>query len=79
MVVKDHPFQLFHLSVQDHCPKHGYSGTNTPNSPVGIGEGDEGELFGAVQNQVLCHLAEMSGTQGGPEEELRWRDADTFF
>lgn len=46
--------------------------TDTHNSPVGIGEGDEGELLGAVQDQVLCHLTEMSGTQGGPEQELRW-------
>lgn len=49
------------------------------NSPVGIREGDEGELFGAVQDQVFCHLAEMSGTQGGPEQELRWQNTDKLF
>lgn len=65
--------------VKDHCPHWGYSGTNTHNSPVGIGEADEGKLFGAVQDQVLCHLAEMSGAQGGPEQELRWPNADTWF
>lgn len=48
------------------------------NSPVGIGEGDEGELLGAVQDQVLCHLTEVSGTHGGPEQELGWQKADTF-
>lgn len=40
------------------------------NWPVGIREGDEGELFGAVQHQVLSHLTEMGQTQWSPEQEL---------
>lgn len=41
------------------------------NGPVGVGEGDEGELFCAVQDQVLSHLTSMSQTQGSPEQEFR--------
>lgn len=38
--------------------------------PVGVGQRDEGELFSAVQHQVLSHLAEMGQTQGRPEQKL---------
>lgn len=40
------------------------------NRPVGIRERDEGELFCAVQYQVLGHLTEMGQTQRSPEQEL---------
>ncbi len=43
---------------------------NEPASGVGIGQGDESEFGGAVQNQVLCEAAHVQHNHAGGEEEL---------
>ena len=48
----------------------GPSNKKAAATPVGVSESDEGELLGAVEQQVLRHLAEVSETQRRPEEEL---------
>lgn len=41
--------------------------------PVGIREGQEAKLAGAVDDEILGHLAEVDHQQGGSREEFHCR------
>lgn len=50
------------------------SSPETKNLPVGIREGQEAKLAGAVDDEILSHLAEVDHQQGGSREEFHCRE-----
>lgn len=46
----------------------------TKNLPVGIREGQEAKLAGAVDDEILSHLAEVDHQQGGSRQEFHCRE-----